>query len=259
MDKKGEREHKLSEKMSAFFKRLPKVIKDILYPENLTCDICGEELRVDTRYNICAKCVDDLPFIDGEICLNCGVTIDNEAQYCDRCQNNPSLFKINRSPLIYDGKARDMIHALKFGGKKYLVKTIGAMMADTFLKYRMEGEIIVPVPMTKADERKRGFNQAELLAYEVGARLNIPVLPALAKIRETSMQKELAGKERAENLTDAFEVVYPQVKDRKILLVDDIFTTGATADQCAKALLKAKCKEVSVLTACITKLKPLME
>ena len=259
MDSKGKKGHKFAEKISAFFKRLPASVKDMLYPENLTCDLCGEELRVESRYNVCAKCMEKLPFIDGDICLNCGVAIDNEAQYCDRCQNNPSLFKINRSPLIYDGLARDMIHSLKFGGKKYLVKTIGAMMADTFLKYRMEGEIIVPVPMTKSDEKKRGFNQAELLAYEVGARLNIPVLPALSKTRETSVQKELTGKDRAGNLTKAFEVIYPQVKDRKILLIDDIFTTGATAGECANTLLKAKCKEVSVLTACITKLKPLME
>jgi ComF family protein len=133
------------------------------------------------------------------------------------------------------------------------------MMADTYLKYNMQGEIIVPVPMSEKDVKKRGFNQAELLAYEVGKRLDIPVLPALVKVKETSAQKELSGRERAENLEKAFEVIYPQIKDRKILLIDDIFTTGATANECAKTLLKAKCKEVSVLTACITKLKPLME
>ena len=248
-----------NEKMTAFFKGLPEKAKGLVYPDNLTCDLCGEELMVKSRYNLCSKCIEDLLIIDGNICLNCGVAIDNEAEYCDRCQHTQSVFKINRSPMIYDGKARDAIHALKFGGKKYLVKTIGAMMADTFLKYNMEGEIIVPVPMTEKDKKKRGFNQAELLAYEVGARLNIPVLPALKKTKETSMQKELSGKDRAENLTKVFEVVYPQVKDRKILLIDDIFTTGATANECAKALLKGKCKEVSVLTACITKLKPLME
>lgn len=250
---------KTKDKLGDFFKILPSKMKDLIYPENLTCDLCGDELRVESRYNICATCIEKLPYIDGDICLNCGVSIDNEAQYCDRCQKQSSLFKVNRSPLIYDGNAREMLHGLKFGGKKYLVKTIGAMMADTFLKYRMEGEIIVPVPMFEKDEKKRGFNQAELLAYEVGKRLNIPVLPALKKVISTATQKELSGKERAENLDKCFEVVFPQVKDRKILLVDDIFTTGATANECTKALLKGKCKEVSVLTACITKLKPLME
>lgn len=234
-------------------------MKGALYPEDITCDMCGEELVAPTRYRLCAKCIEEMPFVGEHICLDCGVQIDNEADYCDRCQRMKGDFKINRSPLIYDGKARDMIHALKFGKKKYLVHTIGAMMADTFIKNNMQGEIIVPVPMTEKEKKKRGFNQAELLAYEIGARLDIPVLPALVKVKDTSAQKELSGKERAQNLEKAFEVVYPQVKDRKILLVDDIFTTGTTVNQCAKALLKAKCSQVSTLTACITKLKPLLE
>ena len=259
MDKKSKAKTGFKEKITAFFSGLPEAMKKLIYPDNLTCDLCGEELLVEARYHVCGKCIEELPFIEGNICLNCGVSIDNEAQYCDRCQRMPGVYKINRAPLLYEGKAIEMIHGLKFGGKKYLVDTISAMMADTFLKYGMEGEIIVPVPMTAKDEKKRGFNQAELIAYKLGERLNIPVLPALSKIKETSMQKELSGKERQENLSKAFEVVYPQVKDRKILLIDDIFTTGATINECARALLKAKCKEVSALTACITKLKPLME
>lgn len=249
----------LKEKLNKWFKGLPEEMKGALYPEGITCDICGDELVAETRYHLCAKCTEEMPFIGDHICLDCGVQIDNEADYCDRCQRSHGVYKLNRSPLIYDGKAREMVHALKFGGKKYLVTTIGAMMADTYIKNNMQGEIIVPVPMTDKEKRKRGFNQAELLAYEVGKRLDIPVLPALAKVKETSQQKELSGKERAENLSKAFEVVYPQVKDRKILLIDDIFTTGTTVNECSKVLLKAKCKEVSVLTACITKLKPLME
>jgi ComF family protein len=248
-----------TDKARAFFKRMSSVIKDAIFPEDVTCDLCGEELVADTRYRLCAKCTEDMPFIAGHVCLNCGVAIDNEADYGDRCKNNASLFKLCRAPLLYDGKAREMLYGLKFSGKKYLVHTLGAMMADTYLKYNMQGEIIVPVPMSEKDVKKRGFNQAELLAYEVGKRLDIPVLPALVKVKETSAQKELSGRERAENLEKAFEVIYPQIKDRKILLIDDIFTTGATANECAKTLLKAKCKEVSVLTACITKLKPLME
>ncbi|MBR2956389.1 MAG: ComF family protein [Clostridia bacterium] len=241
------------------FRRLPQMMKEALYPEDITCDVCGEELVADTRYRLCARCTENMPFVAEHICLNCGVSIDNEADYCDRCQNNPSFFKLCRAPLLYDGKARDMVYGFKFSGKKYLAHTLGAMMADTYIKNNMQGEIIVPVPMSHKDLKKRGFNQAELLAYEVGKRLNIPVLPALVKVKDTSAQKELSGKERSQNLEKAFEVVFPQVKDRKILLIDDIFTTGATANECAKALLKAKCKEVSVLTACITKLKPLME
>ena len=137
----------------------------------------------------------------------------------------------------------------------YLAQTLGALMADEFLKDNMEADIIVYVPMTEAEEKKRGFNQSELLAEEVGKRLNIAVLPALIKIKETKAQKELGGKERAQNLEGAFACVFEQVNNRKILLIDDIFTTGATANECAKVLLKAKAREVNVLTAAVAKLK----
>jgi glycerol uptake operon antiterminator len=110
-----------TDKVRAFFKRMSSVIKDAIFPEDVTCDLCGEELVADTRYRLCAKCTEDMPFIAGHICLNCGVAIDNEADYCDRCQNNASLFKLCRAPLLYDGKAREMLYGLKFSGKKYLV------------------------------------------------------------------------------------------------------------------------------------------
>ena len=161
----------------------------------------------------------------------------------------------NRSPLVYEGETRRMIYSLKFGKKKYLAQTLGALMADEFLKDDMAADIIVYVPMTEAEEKKRGFNQSELLAEEVGRRLNIAVLPALVKIKDTKAQKELSGKERAQNLEGAFECVFEQVKNRRILLIDDIFTTGATANECAKVLLKAKAREVNILTAAIAKLK----
>ena len=113
--------------------------------------------------------------------------------------------------------------------------------------------------MTDKEEKKRGFNQSELLAQEVGGRLSIPVLPALVKIKDTSAQKELRGKDRATNLEGAFSCAFGQVKGRKLLLVDDIFTTGATADECAKVLLKAGAREVNVLTCAVTRLKTPME
>ena len=128
-------------------------------------------------------------------------------------------------------------------------------MADKFIECGMDSEIIVFVPMTDEEVKKRGFNQAELLAYEVGNRLNIAVLPALVKVKDTSQQKELKGKDRANNLDGAFACAFEQVKGRKILLIDDVFTTGATANECAKTLLKARAREVCVLTAAVTQIK----
>lgn len=196
-----------------------------------------------------------MPFVKGHICLNCGMPLDDESDYCNRCQNQKSSFVKNRSPLVYDGEVKRMIHKLKFGKKKYIAQTLGALMADKYLESGMDSEIIVFVPMSESELKKRGFNQAELLAMEVGRRLDIPVLPALVKIKDTSQQKELKGKDRASNLEGAFACLFEQVKGRKILLVDDVFTTGATANECANTLLKAKAREVCVLTAAVTKLK----
>ena len=242
-------------KIVDFFKRGIKAFDKALYPMDCTCDVCGEELVAGTRHRLCSDCIAKLPFANGHRCLCCGVPLADESDYCNRCQYERGAFVKNRSPLVYEGETRKIIYSLKFGRKKYLAQTLGALMADEFLKDNMEADIIVYVPMTEAEEKKRGFNQSELLAEEVGKRLNIAVLPALVKIKETKAQKELGGKERAQNLEGAFACVFEQVNNRKILLIDDIFTTGATANECAKVLLKAKAREVNVLTAAVAKLK----
>lgn len=247
---------------SAFFKKAGDLarrgadaFKDALYPQNISCDICLEDLTADSRYRICASCLNKLPYVGDKICLNCGSPIDDESDYCLRCQNNESSFKLCRAPFEYDGLAVAMIRGLKFSGKKYLAETLAAFMADAFLERGMSAEIAVFVPMTEKELKVRGFNQSELLAQEVANRLNMPLLPALVKIKDTSEQKSLGARDRAKNLEGAFSCVVPQVKRHSILLIDDIFTTGATSNECAKALLKAGAREVSVLTAAVTKQK----
>lgn len=235
--------------------KIKETLKNAVFPEDVTCDICGNELVADTRYHLCGECIEKLSPIKGKICLDCGVPMANEADYCLRCQTSDFKFVMNRAPLVYDGEARRLVYKFKFGGKQYISHTLGAMMSDTFIRNGMKGEIVVFVPMTEDEERKRGFNQSELLALDIGKRLNLPVLPALAKVRSTSEQKELGGKERAKNIEGVFALKQPEVKDRIILLVDDVFTTGATANECAKVLLKGKAKAVYVLTAAVTKQK----
>lgn len=248
-----------SEKAKVLLKKLINAFKNALYPMDCTCDVCGEELVADTRYRLCSECVEKLPFVGEHRCLSCGMPLKDESDYCNRCQYEKFAFVKNRSPLTYDGETKKLIYSLKFGKKKYIAETLGALMADEFLKSGMQADIIVFVPMTEKEEKKRGFNQSELLAYEVGGRLNVPVLPALVKIKDTSAQKELHGKERAKNLEGAFACAFEQVKGRRLLIVDDIFTTGATANECAKVLLKAGAREVNVLTGAVTTLKIPME
>lgn len=245
----------IKDKVKTFFSKLGKAFEDALYPKDCTCDVCGAELIADTRVRLCSHCVDTLPFVGEHICQYCGMPLKDESDYCNRCQYSKQEFSKNRSPLVYDGDVKRLIYALKFNHKQYIAETLGALMSDEYLKRGMDADIIVFVPMTKEEEKKRGYNQSELLANEVGKRLNMPVLPALVKIKSTSAQKELKGKDRATNLEGAFACVFEQVKNRRILLIDDIFTTGATANECTKVLLKAKARDVSVLTSAITMLK----
>ena len=246
---KGERTGRMKEALG----RAAKAFLSALYPEGITCDVCGAELVADTRYTLCADCLKRMPFITGHRCLVCGVPIKDEADYCLRCQRTESAFSKNIAPLRYDGDARKLVYSLKFGKKKYIAALLGAMMSDEYIRSGEACEVIVPVPMSEAEVRKRGFNQSVLLAEEVGRRLDMPVLPALIKQRDTTPQKELTGKERAENLKGCFSAAYTDhIKGRKILLVDDVFTTGATADECARTLLKAKVRSVTVLTAAVT-------
>lgn len=253
-DKEKQTEEK-NKKIGDMIRKLGNGFRLALFPEEITCDVCGKELIAKTRYNVCGECTEKLTFVGEHICLVCGAPIANEADYCIRCQRRESVFRYNRSPLAYEGAATDLILSLKFGRKKYIAETLGAMMADTYIARGMSADIIVPVPMSEKEVKARGFNQAELIAENIGRRLNMPVLPALVKNRDTKPQKELGGKERAENLKDVFAVIYKQVSGLRILLVDDVFTTGTTANECAKTLLHSRAKEVFVLTAAVTKEK----
>ncbi len=226
-----------------------------LFPEGVTCDLCLSELDNDGRYRLCSECLGNMPLIGDHICLCCGVPLDDESEYCLRCQDTESNFKICRSAFVYEGEARRLIHQFKIGRKTYIASTLGAFMADTFLRRDMFAEIATYVPMTSAELKKRGMNHSELLARDVAERLNLPLLPALVKVKDTPQQKGLGRTERAKNLEGVFTCGFPQVKKRSVLLIDDIFTTGATANECAKVLLKAGAREVCVLTAAITKKK----
>ena len=244
---------KIAAGLKAAIVRAGKALGRALYPEDITCDVCGAELPAETRYSLCAACTAKLPLIKGHRCLNCGVPINDEADYCLRCQRTESVFRRNIAPLRYDGEGKQLVHMFKFGGKKYLAHLLGAMMADEFITSGEAGEIIVPVPMSESEESRRGFNQSALLAADIGERLGIPVLPALVKAKDTPAQKGLTGKERAENLRGCFSARFADhIRGRRILLVDDVFTTGSTANECARTLLKAKVRSVTVLTAAVT-------
>ena len=148
--------------------------------------------------------------------------------------------------------------SFKYGEKKYLKNLLAKLMTDKYLSERFDSDVVTFVPMTKKEQRKRGYNQSELLAREIANSLSLECRPSLKKVKESPEQKSLSAKERAENLKGVFSCSDAALKGKRVLLIDDVFTTGATANECSGVLLKAGASNVLVLTACVTALKPYM-
>ncbi len=222
-----------------------KEVLDALFPKDFTCDICGRETF---GTNICDDCAKTLIFNDKDKCPVCGrKTVRSE--FCIECKAKPPTYKMAASAFVYEGSAAYLIKKFKNGGsylKDYLADRICKAVKD-FPEY----DCIVCVPMTRRSKSRRGYNQSELLAKAVAARVGKPYIKgAVEKRKETGEQKELTRKERSKNLAGCFRVVKRDaVKGKRVLVVDDILTTGATADEMAKALLKAGATAVYLATA----------
>lgn len=222
-----------------------KTVRDALFPADLTCDICGRETF---GTNICEDCSKTLTFNDKEICPVCGRRTAR-SEFCFECKDEPPLFEMAVSAFVYKGGAAQLIKKFKQGNgylKKYLAEAIIKSLKDF-----PEFDCIVCVPMTRRSELKRGFNQSALLAKELSERVGKPyVTGAVEKRKETGEQKALTRKERSKNLSGCFRVVKrEEIKGKHVLVVDDILTTGATANEMARALLKSGAKEVYLATA----------
>ena len=234
--------------LKATLKDLKEKFLNELYPYDITCIGCNAELKATDYYGLCGKCTKKIKLIDNEVkrCLKCGKPIYDEARYCIACQNIRRYFDAVYSFMVYDGVAKTLMERFKFQGRKYLAYYFGKMLAVIYYGASLDADILVPVPST---DKVRGYNQSELLSDYLSKFTGIPKGNHLRKIKETPKQMSLGGKERQENLKDAFEAD-GIVDGKRILLIDDIVTTGATMSECARTLLKAKAQSVTGLSVC---------
>lgn len=210
---------------------------------NFTCDVCRREVFAGER--ICASCRGALPFIRVR-CPVCGRRVKEEG-VCAACKRSRPVVRAARSALVHEGDAARLVRRFK-QGERYLAVTLARLIAPLAEEFAGT-HALVPVPMTERARRRRGYDQSLLLAQEVSALSGIPLLCAVQKRRETSAQKTLGRQERAKNLEGCFSVAdRGSVRGKKLLIVDDTYTTGATADELASVLLRAGAAEVNVLT-----------
>ncbi|MBR5301630.1 MAG: ComF family protein [Clostridia bacterium] len=208
---------------------------ELLFPENVLCLCCDHALGEEDELGVCPDCRRELARL----------AAGQEAQ--EAAQNLPCPAGVDyvHAAFIYEGAARQLIHRLKYDGIRQAALPLAQRMS-----YLPSGEeeIIVPVPTDPVRERRRGFNQSALLAEHIAKELGMQMETAVVRIRASRPQTGLSARERRENLAGCM-AAGDVVRGRRVLLVDDVVTTGATAGEAARALLAAGAKSVGMFAA----------
>ena len=236
--------------MKVCFKDIGKDLLNIFFPANIKCILCSKELNSNTLYCLCDSCMHSLPFNTGKTCLRCDEPISSMTKYCINCKHNVPYYKHNKSVFLYEGAIKHLIRSFKYDNKKYYTDTLSNLLVSEYVKLNKDFDIIIPVPLHPKRYKMRGFNQSELLCKSFKEKLHLNVdTKSLIKVVYTESQTTLNRTEREKNLNGSFEVADKKaIKGKSILLVDDVFTTGSTINECARVLLKAGAKEVWSLT-----------
>lgn len=227
-------------------------ILDYVFPPR--CAVCNG-VMLHLRDGVCEECRDKITFVEDPLCLKCGKPIDDPgAEFCTDCENKVHYYREGRGVLLYDEYMSKSIYAFKYNGKReyacFYAKLIYGRLKNKIKMW--DCEALVPVPVHKSKLKKRGYNQAAILAEELSKLCKIPVREDLiSREKSTIVQKNLSAKDRENNLKKAFIIRKNSVKLRSVAIVDDIYTTGSTIDAVAAKLHEAGVENVYFITLCI--------
>lgn len=222
------------------------------------CRLCGEALDPSDGYYICRRCWNEKEFLNHPYCEICGHPLNPEANLPDKiyqCRYCPEEvnFRKARSIVDYDSSVGEAIKLLKYHGKIVMAKLLAELMVDALpnLFFIEDYDLIIPVPIHKKRYIKRGYNQVEVIGRILSHEVNIPLeVLNLVKIKDTPSQTSLGISDRKKNVRGSFEIADPtDLEGKRILLIDDVMTTGATVNECSKVLAnKGKTKYIDVFT-----------
>ncbi|WP_236021601.1 ComF family protein [Geomesophilobacter sediminis] len=229
-----------------------RALLDLLFPP--LCHACKGFIPDRRSINICDACLADVSFVVSPYCPVCGIPYPMDGgldHLCGACSNDPP-FDACRSAALLDGPVQELIHRFKYSGQVHLAVPLGRLVAECLKSFYVQAqpEVILPVPLHRKRLRQRGYNQSQMLGKVIGKVWGIPVLPTnLRRVRWTDPQTGMSAGERRTNVAGAFEVRNPaQLKGKRVLLVDDVLTTGSTVRACAAALYSAEVEAVFVAT-----------
>ncbi|MEX0329755.1 MAG: double zinc ribbon domain-containing protein [Ruegeria sp.] len=226
-------------------------VVELVYPPR--CMGCGVLTEAD--FGLCGACWRDTPFIGGAVCESCGVPVpgatDGFRIECDDCLTSPRPWRDGRAALMYQGKARSLVLALKHGDRPELARPAAGWMARAGRDLEKPNMLIAPVPLHWTRLIKRRYNQSALLAQHLGREVGLECCPdLLIRNRRTPVLDGKTARERDETLMGAIDV-HPRrserLRGRDVLLIDDVMTSGATLSACARACLASGANHIFVL------------
>lgn len=230
---------------------------DLIYPPR--CPVCDKILKPEEG-RIHKTCSRQLERIAGAVCLHCGRPVGSEeVEYCFDCSNKlrgnrNAAFYQGKSLFLYKGQIKQTMYRFKYSNKREYAAFFAECAMEQWGEWlhRCEAEAVVAVPMFRRKKRKRGYNQAEVFAKALAEALGVPLgKHVVIRAKDTRPMKELNDAERKNNLRNAFQIDRNIVKYRKIMLVDDIYTTGSTADEVSRVLLEAGVEKIYFLSICM--------
>ena len=229
-------------------------IIDLFFPRNVKCIFCRSETK---KFGICDNCLSKLEFIKEQVCQKCGVSVNGKTKICIECKGKNFNFDRNYAVLDYDGDVRDKIIGFKQNGNKYIGEAFAWLIEHKYRELNLDDkiDIIIPMPINDKRLKERGYNQSEVLSLELEStgKVNTSIIK---RIKDTPHQTGLSREHREANLHGCFAVIdKKKIKGKNILIIDDIYTTGSTINECASTLLKAGANTVTSLTLARAEIK----
>lgn len=229
-------------------------LTELIFPSSIYCICCGNIIDESRPYSLCNDCMEHFRWANERTCIKCGKLLseNNMKELCYNCQENIHYFDKGFTCAQYGIYEKKVIFNLKYKKKTYLSKIIAEIMHDRMLIEEIKYDVVIPVPIHRKRLKKRGFNQAELIAKYFAKLQNIPLNnKCLVRAKQTDASKKLNPEERRLNLVEAFNISKYGVGDvegRNVLVIDDIYTTGATADAISQILKNVGVNKVYFLS-----------
>lgn len=233
----------------------------LLYPNGIKCIYCGDEIKNENYNGACDKCFN---FLENQgnlqICIRCGsVMTEGSTSVCFNCKRNNFNFEYARNCFSYEGIVKHAIYKFKYENTIEYAGHFARFMAELFSAQGWQIDLVTSVPLHPAQHKSRGYNQAALLALQFCKLVVLPYSDLAVRIKNTKTQTHLTSQQRKANVKDAFRItddskIKKEIAGKNILIIDDVYTTGATTNELARILKAAKANKIYVLTFAHTKL-----